>query len=162
MIMKKKFLSLFFCFIMLVSFCATAFATNDTSVNNTQNIQYFEDGSSLEVILREDNILTRGTVFYKSGGKTLIFRDNNGDKMWEVNFNVTFKVNQGVSATCTEAYFTAPTIYDSTWKYITSSTSKNGNKASGNITMKKYFMGLPIRTETPTVTVTCDNYGNLS
>lgn len=28
--------------------------------------------------------------------------------------------------------------------------------------MKKYFMGLPIRTETPTVTVTCDNYGNLS
>lgn len=114
------------------------------------------------MILREDNISTRGTVFYKSGGKTLIFRDNNGDKMWEVNFNVTFKVNQGVSATCTEAYFTAPTIYDSTWKYITNSTSKNGNKASGNITMKKYFMGLPIRTETPTVTVTCDNYGNLS
>ena len=69
MIMKKKFLSLFFCFIMLVSFCATAFATNDTIVNNTQDIQYFEDGSSLEVILREDNILTRGTVFYKSGGK---------------------------------------------------------------------------------------------
>jgi len=161
MSMKKKILSLFLCLIMLVSFCATAFATNDV-VNNAQDIQYFEDGSSLEVVLREDNILTRGTVFYKSGGKTLIFRDNNGNKMWEVSFNVTFKVNQGVSATCTEAYFTAPTIYDSTWRYITNTSSKSGNKASGTITMKKYFMGLPVRTETPTITVTCDNNGNLS
>lgn len=161
--MKRKVLSLMLSLIMLVGLSVTSFASNNTVYDsNIQTVKYFEDGSSLTIILKEDPVLTRSTVFYKSGGRILVFRDNDGNTVWEVDFNVTFKVNQGVSATCTEAYFETPTIYDSNWKYVTNTTSKNGNKASGTITMRKYFMGLPVRTETPTITITCDNYGNLT
>lgn len=154
--MKRRFISLLLSVVILIGFSITAFASE------VQTVEYYEDGSSLTIILEEDPVLTRGTVFNKSGNGLLIFRDNNNNKVWEVRFYATFKVNQGVSATCTEAYFSTPTIYDSSWRYVTDTTSKNGNKASGTITMKKYFMGLPVRTETPSIEILCDNYGNLT
>lgn len=161
--MKKKILSLIMCFVMLFGFCMSSLAVDSMTENmDAQTIEYFEDGSYLVTVYYENPVLTRGTIYNKSCGRILTFYDNNGNKMWDVEFNTTFKVNEGVSATCTAASFSAPRIYDSSWRYITNTTSKNGNKGSGTITMKKYFMGLPVRTETPTITVTCDKNGNLS
>lgn len=160
--MKRKLLSLLLSVVVLIGFSITVFADYGYIDNKTQSVEYYEDGSSLTITLEELPVLTRGTTFDKSGNGLLTFRDNDGNKMWEVRFYVTFRVNQGVSATCTDAYFTAPTIYDSTWRYVTNTVSKNGNSASGTITMKKYFMGLPVRTETPSITITCDNFGNLT
>lgn len=161
--MGKKITSILLSLIILTGLNLTAFASNNGENQEAiQTIEYFEDGSSLEIIFREEPVLTRSNVFNAYGTKTLIFRDNDGNIAWEVDFKATFSVNRGVSATCTAASFESPRIYDSNWRYITNTTSKNGNKASGTITMKKYFLGLPIRTETPTVTITCDNNGTLT
>lgn len=161
--MVKKITSILLSLILLTGLSLTSFASNyDENQEAIQTIEYFEDGSSLEIILRAEPVLTRSNSFNAYGTKTLTFRDNDGNVIWEVNFKATFNVNQGVSATCTAASFETPRIYDSNWKYITNTTSKNGNKASGTITMRKYFMGLPVRTETPTTTITCDIYGKLT
>lgn len=160
--MKNKVVSLLLSLIMIFGLCMNSLATNnDVNSSNTQVID-LEDGSHMVITLYENPVLTRGTVFYKSGGRVITLYDNNYNKYWEVDFDVTFKVDQGVSATCTAASFSAPKIYDSTWRYITNTTSKNGNKGSGTITMKKYFLGLPVRTESPSIAVTCDKYGNLT
>lgn len=161
--MVKKITSILLSLILLTGLSLTSFASNyDENQEAIQTIEYFEDGSSLEIILRAEPVLTRSNSFNAYGTKTLTFRDNDGNVIWEVNFKATFNVNQGVSAICTAASFETPRIYDSNWKYITNTTSKNGNKASGTITMRKYFMGLPVRTETPTTTITCDIYGKLT
>lgn len=160
--MGKKIISLLISILIVSGLSMTAFASKDIVKDvSTHNTEYFEDGSSLEIVLQEGS-RTFGKTFNAHAKKTLTFRDNDGNKMWQVDLNATFKVNEGVSVSCTAVSFGAPTIYNSTWRYITNTTSKSGNKASGTITMKKYFMGLPVRTETPTVTITCDKYGNLS
>lgn len=161
--MFKKITSILLSLIILTGLSLTAFASNNNENQEAiQTIEYFADGSSLEVILQEEPVLTRSNIFNAYGTKTLIFRDNDGIIMWEVDFKATFRVNEGVSVTCTAASVETPRIYNSNWRYITSTTSKSGNKASGTVTMKKYFMGLPVRTETPTITITCDNYGKLT
>ena len=164
--MRKRLFSFALCFAVLLGLSINSFALASTPelVNSIQtpSITYFDDGSSLEIVLKQENITTRSSSYYVNGGKYLIFRDNDQNKVWEVDFDVTFKVTEGVSATCTAASFSAPIIYDDSWRYITNSVSKNGSSASGTITMKKYFLGLPIRTEKPTITVTCDKYGNLT
>ena len=150
---------------MLLGISMNAVAISGNANENataTQTIIYLEDGNYIVITPYENSILTRSTVYYKSGGRIITFYDNDGNKMWQVDFDVTFKVTEGVSATCTAASFSAPIIYDDSWRYITNSVSKNGSSASGTITMKKYFLGLPIRTEKPTITVTCDKYGNLT
>lgn len=161
--MIKKTLCLVFSLITMLGLCLSSIAIDSSAnITDTQTAEYFSDGSYIITSLYEDSVTTRAKIYNKSGGKILTFYNNDGEKMWDVELRATFKVNEGVSVSCTAVSFTAPRIYNSTWRYITNTTSKSGNKASGTITMKKYFMGLPVRTETPTVTITCDKYGKLS
>ena len=80
---------------------------------------------------------------------------------WKFIVFGTFEVNSGVSAKCTKATCNTE-IYDSNWKVISQSAWPSGNQAIGTATLKRYLLGIPVRTEEVTVTLTCDKNGTLS
>lgn len=157
--MKKKILALsaIFIFIVSLSFSLTA----NAAVSMDTNIIYFEDGSYVIDVIESNPILVRGSVYTRSGNKTRTFYDSDDVIKWKFIVNGTFEVNSGVSSKCTKATPNTE-IYNSNWKVISQSAWPSGNQAIGTATLKRYMLGIPVRTEEPTITLTCDKYGNLS
>lgn len=124
-------------------------------------ITYFEDGSYVVDLIEASPILVRGSVYTRTGSKTRTFYDSDNVVKWKFIVYGTFEVNSGVSAKCTKATCNTE-IYDSNWKVISQSAWPSGNQAIGTATLKRYLLGIPVRTEEVTVTLTCDKNGTLS
>ena len=121
----------------------------------------FEDGSYVVDLIEASPILVRGSVYTRTGSKTRTFYDSDNVVKWKFIVYGTFEVNSGVSAKCTKATCNTE-IYDSNWKVISQSAWPSGNQAIGTATLKRYLLGIPVRTEEVTVTLTCDKNGTLS
>lgn len=140
---------------MIVVMCpATAFA-NEKIVTDSY-VEYFEDGSYIVTELTESTITTFAAKTVSSS-KSSHFYESDNSKAWTVTLNATFSYT-GSSATCTKAT-TSSTIYNSAWKVTSAVASKSGNKATGTFTVKKYVLGIPVKTVNKTLTITCSNTG---
>lgn len=135
--------------------------TANATVSMDTNITYFEDGSYVVDLIEASPILVRGSVYTRTGSKTRTFYDSDNVVKWKFIVYGTFEVNSGVSAKCTKATCNTE-IYDSNWKVISQSAWPSGNQAIGTATLKRYLLGIPVRTEEVTVTLTCDKNGTLS
>lgn len=133
---------------------ATAFA-NEKIVTDSY-VEYFEDGSYIVTELTESTITTFAAKTVSSS-KSSHFYESDNSKAWTVTLNATFSYT-GSSATCTKAT-TSSTIYNSAWKVTSAVASKSGNKATGTFTVKKYVLGIPVKTVNKTLTITCSNTG---
>lgn len=132
----------------------TAFASE--KVVTDSYIEYFEDGSYIVTELTESTITTFAAKTV-SNSKSSHYYESNNSKAWTVTLNATFSYT-GSSATCTKAT-TSNTIYNDAWKVTSAVASKSGNKGTGAFTVKKYAIGIPIKTMNRTVTITCSNSG---
>lgn len=151
----KKLISLLSVILMIVVMCpATAFA-NEKIVTDSY-VEYFEDGSYIVTELTESTITTFAAKTVSSS-KSSHFYESDNSKAWTVTLNATFSYT-GSSATCTKAT-TSSTIYNSAWKVTSAVASKSGNKATGTFTVKKYVLGIPVKTVNKTLTITCSNTG---
>ena len=157
--MKKRTLALTAIFIFIV--CLSSGLTANATVSMDTNITYFEDGSYVVDLIEASPILVRGSVYTRTGSKTRTFYDSDNVVKWKFIVYGTFEVNSGVSAKCTKATCNTE-IYDSNWKVISQSAWPSGNQAIGTATLKRYLLGIPVRTEEVTVTLTCDKNGTLS
>lgn len=157
--MKKRILALTAIFIFIV--CLSSGLTANATVSMDTNITYFEDGSYVVDLIEASPILVRGSVYTRTGSKTRTFYDSDNVVKWKFIVYGTFEVNSGVSAKCTKATCNTE-IYDSNWKVISQSAWPSGNQAIGTATLKRYLLGIPVRTEEVTVTLTCDKNGTLS
>ena len=157
--MKKRILALTAIFIFIV--CLSSGLTANATVSMDTNITYFEDGSYVVDLIEASPILVRGSVYTRTGSKTRTFYDSDNVAKWKFIVYGTFEVNSGVSAKCTKATCNTE-IYDSNWKVISQSAWPSGNQAIGTATLKRYLLGIPVRTEEVTVTLTCDKNGTLS
>lgn len=131
-----------------------AFAAEDIVTDSY--IEYFEDGSYIVTEITESSISTFDTKTITKS-KSSYYYDNKDNAQWRVTITGTFNYT-GSSATCTKAT-TAYTIYDNAWKVTSAVPSKSGNKATGTFTVKKYVLGVPLKTVNRTVTITCSNTG---
>lgn len=131
-----------------------AFAAED--IITDRSIEYFDDGSYMVTEITENAISTfaSGTV---TKTKHSHYYDNNDNLQWTVSITGTFNYT-GSSATCTKAT-ASYTIHDNAWKVTSAVASKSGNKAIGTFTVKKYVLGVPVKTINRTVTITCSNNG---
>ncbi|MBQ8893712.1 MAG: hypothetical protein IJ043_04810 [Clostridia bacterium] len=120
---------------------------------------YFEDGSYLEIGAVTEGPATRATNT-KSGQKSIVYRSESGREIWQATLSATFTYT-GSSATCTVASITT-SITDSNWKITEKTATKSGNKAIGDITAKRYFLGIATKTVEQSVTITCSAAGVLS
>ncbi|MBO5290709.1 MAG: hypothetical protein J6K64_06385 [Clostridia bacterium] len=155
----KRFIAITLSLIIILSAISFNASASYGEINDeiTETI-YFEDGSYI-VITLEETTYSRATNT-KSGSKTYTYTNSDNEKQWSVTLNGTFTYT-GSTATCTNATI-SKVIYDDAWKFTSATTSKSGNKATGNITAKKYFLGIAIKTVNDSITLTCSATGTLS
>lgn len=127
------------------------------------NKETFENGDTLTTVVTEEcgGISLFATTYSKTGSKTSTYTNSSGTVLWTYKLTGTFNVNSGVSATCTAASDSV-SINNSSWEKISSSTSKSGNTATGNVSMRLYVLGLPQQSISRTITLKCSNTGTLS
>ena len=136
----------------------TIFASAETT---SDEIIYFEDGSYIVVTIEEEEIpLTRSTIEV-GHTKSHTYYNASNVRQWKFSVTGKFTVNVGVSATATSAV-TSLTYYADDWQYSNRTAYTSGNKAIGEITMKRYSNGSVVQTVNDKVTITCDVNGNCS
>lgn len=145
-------LTLLFC--LTVPFGAMA---QDTKTTDSE-VQYFEDGSY--AITTYEEMITPFSSGSKAEGKTVTRYTSDDERIWSVSLWATFTYT-GSSATCTKAS-TTYVIYDSAWKITKNTASKSGRTATADFVVKKYWLGIITYTVPVTITLTCDNNGNIS
>ncbi|MDE5974852.1 MAG: hypothetical protein K2G73_09335 [Eubacterium sp.] len=151
----KKIISLLSVILMIAVLCPNTALANDEIVTDSY-IEYFDDGSYIVTRITESTITTFAAKTV-SKSKSADYYESDNTKAWTVTLNATFSYT-GSSATCTNAT-TSSKIYNDKWKVTSAVPSKSGNKATGTFTVKKYALGLPIKTVNKTLTITCSNTG---
>ena len=165
----KKFLTLLMTTAMLtVGFASTSLSACAAAGNIAHEkiisvtTEYFEDGSSVTIIVSEESTaLTRASTYSKSGSKHYVFSDQNNIEFWRFTVHGTFTVNPGISVTCTEDSYSIE-ISDDTWHNESASTYHSGNQAIGDAAFVKKLLFIPIDTINCNVILSCDSNGNLS
>lgn len=97
----------------------------------------------------------------KSVSKTVVFQNADGDVLWQVRLDATFRYN-GTTSVCTAANASTQT-FSSSWKTRVSSCSKSQNRAYASAYGNRYSSkGKLIETVTQNVTLTCSKTGAIS
>jgi hypothetical protein len=120
---------------------------------------YYEDGSTLTISTAES--LLRGNASYgtKHGTRTYTKTNSNNITVWSATLDAYFEYT-GTSALCTSA--SCPiSIYDSSYSVSSKTVTRNGNQASCTFTIVQKILGITVGSETHTITLSCDPFGNL-
>jgi hypothetical protein len=97
----------------------------------------------------------------KSASKTVVFQNANGDVLWQVRLDATFRYN-GSTSVCTAANASTQT-FSSSWKTRVSSCSKSQNRAYASAYGNRYSVkGKLLETVTQNVTLSCSKTGAIS
>ena len=133
----------------------------EPSENSISEIVYFDDGSYIETTLtiEESNISTLASNTI-SGSRKMIYKNSDGEAQWTAILKGTFTYT-GSSATCTASSITY-SISNDNWRITSATASKSGNKATGNIIAKYYFLFVPTKTVEAPIAITCSATGVLS
>lgn len=129
------------------------------AANTQSTISRYEDGSySVATVKRIDTAArASGTV---TGATEVEHYSASGTLEWTASLTATFSYT-GSSARCTAVDNLSVRIFESGWSMASKSSSKSGNTATGNITMRYSTLtgtgNFPI-----TLTLSCDKNGNLS
>lgn len=177
----KKVLSLLLCAVLLLiplAPCVAAEAENE--IDPGTGIEYFEDGSFLVFDILEEEAATSMSFLQKllnlfkkifafllpepeqtvSKTKYAEYHAANGKCLWSISLATDFSYN-GKTSACTNARISYK-IYDSDWKLVSSSCSKNGATATGEFAFRQYKLGVPLKLIEKTLTLTCDADGRVS
>ncbi len=155
--MKKHFrFILSLTLLMCIVFVQTVFATPEAS----STITYYPDGSYVITTLTIEQSSARSTT--KKASQTANAYSSSGSKLYSFTVTATFEINSGSSVKCTSASY-SKSIYDSTWSFVSASTSRNNSSTSkASATSKGYFKDSTGKSNTLSPTVSCDKNGNIS
>lgn len=148
----KKLVSLFLCILIIFSFHVNALASENNS------IYYLDDGSYIVTTITETSVSRSSNT--KTGSKKMEHYSTNDELLWDATIIGTFTYN-GTSATCSFSNIDY-NIFNSNWKITSATATKNSNKAIGNITAKRYLLGVSIESIDRAITLTCSATGVLS
>ena len=153
----KKLISVFLIILMLLSFPMISYADNSEIAEYTNGyVEYYDDGS-YSITTIEISPISTFSASTAIQTKTTSHYSSKNEKEWDITVKGTFTFT-GSSATCTNSTVSY-NIYDKNWKVTSSKASKSGRTATGEFTLKKYFLGVPIKTDNETLTITCSNTG---
>lgn len=157
----KQTLTFFISLTMIFTFCLNVLAVDEATPSIETSIEYFEDGSYIiTTITEEKTSYATFTTKTKSGSKKITYKNTDGEVMWTATLTANFTYT-GSSSSCTSSSIVY-NVSDSTWKITSATTSNSGNKATGNVIAKHYFVGIPIKTIEATTTLACSANGTLS
>ena len=92
--------------------------------------------------------------------KYLKYYDKNGVLLWTVTLYAQFSYSRS-SVKCESAKLSS-SILDSDWKMTEAKVSKNKNTAIGAFTISQSKLGIPLKSISRTLTLTCDKNGNIT
>lgn len=148
----KRALSFVLVLLALISLLpATAYA------DGPKEIILLDNGDYIVVTTEISPTRASGT---RSGSTVYTYIDRNGAAQWKATLTATFTYN-GTTSSCTGASCSV-TVYESSWYEITNSASKSGSTATANITMGCKVLGITVSKTSCTITLSCDENGNLS
>jgi len=175
----KRLLASLLCIVLLMAPLLPAAQGAVASFDLTET-ETFEDGSKLVTSVRIEESLESDSYsllallraflqrllrfFGKSDTvsqtKYLRYYDSKGVLLWTAYLNASFTYN-GKKATCTKAAVTCD-ISDSDWSLTEGYAEKSGNTAAGTVTFRQHKLGIPLKTITRTLTLTCDKDGRVT
>ena len=155
--MKKSIASLIMILILLLSLNINSYAISAT--DSKEKVIMLENGEYIVETVTEE-VASERTTNTKNGQKTIKVYDSDNKLLWSATLKGTFTYT-GSRATCTASSITY-TVYNDNWKITSATASKSGNTATGNITGKRYALGIPIKTVERAITLTCSSSGVLS
>lgn len=157
----KKILSVIVSLVLIICFCVTGVAVDTDRASSQTYVEYFEDCSYLTITIEEEkSLISTFAANTKKGSKTITYTDSNDEAQWTATVKGTFAYT-GTTAMCTASSITY-TVSNDNWKITSATASKTMNKAVGNVTAKKYTLGVPVKTVEETVTLICSASGVLS
>ena len=150
--------------VLLLAFVLLIFSFSPQSIFASSNakteITYNPDGSYVITTLNISYTAAYSTS--KTASKTAVAYSPNGSKICTFTVTGTFEINSGSSVSCTSASY-SKSIYDSTWNFISASTSRNNSSSSqASASAKGYLKNATGGSQTLTPTVYCDKNGNIS
>ncbi len=158
----KRFLTFVLVFAMMVCAVPAVSAQESAPTVINETVDYFEDGSYAVTVVTEEPAAGLARAGYtKTGSKTYTHYNSDNSVNWSFTVTGTFVVNEGVVSACTTARY-SHSISNSSWSVEGANAAKTGNQAIGSATFIKKVLGVTIKTENITVTVTCDKYGVIS
>lgn len=132
--------------------------------NDGYTIIQYDDGSILTILpieVQENEVSTYASANTKTASRRAYFEDASGNLEWEYTLTATFSYVNGVSSSCTNAYYTH-NIYGSSWSFSDGSATASGNTAIGKGKFVEKFLLITIKTYNVDISITCDTYGNLT
>ncbi|MBR4744699.1 MAG: hypothetical protein IK082_11020 [Oscillospiraceae bacterium] len=121
-------------------------------------VEYFADGSyGVTTLAQAGGAGTKGKVTHT---KSYTYYDADDTALWTLYLTAAFTYD-GTTATCTAASV-MHLIYDNAWQVTSETAHKSGNTATGDFTVKRYFLGIPTKTINVTLTMTCSPSGVVS
>lgn len=118
----------------------------------------YDDGSTLTIEVTD--CMMRGAVIPKTGQKTYTYRNSEGTAQWKAVLTGNFTCT-GSSATCTASSCDV-TIFNTNWRVVSKTTTRDGNVARANLTMELRYLGVTTNSKSISMKLTCDGQGNLS
>lgn len=134
-----------------------AAAAEIVPVDKEAEILALADGGYIAITREEYIALAANT---KSGSATYTRNSNSGSTLWIATLTGTFTYN-GVTSTCTDADLVI-SISDNSYYTVSQSVNKSGNTATASFTIGYKVLGVTYKTESYTITLSCDKNGNLS
>lgn len=119
--------------------------------------EYIDDGSYYEIII-ESSENQRSSI--KNASKTAIYKNANGESLWYAKVTANFYYD-GTTSSCTSASASGGS-YVSTWKILSTSSSRTGNVGSATVKAGAYLNGAYVGSITEKVLIACDKNGNIS
>ncbi len=158
----KKIFTLMLAVLLCVAVFPVGYAAQSKSPEKQYetiiSVETFTDGSyGVTTLSQVGNIGTKGKVTHT---KSYTYYDSDNTMLWQVYLIAAFTYN-GTSATCTVASV-GHEIYNSAWQVTSETASKSGNTATGSFTVKRYLLGIPIKTINKTLTMSCSPSGVVS
>lgn len=166
--MKKVLLSAFLTIAMLcaIAFPAYAAEPNYEAIQNDDGstVIYYDDGSQVTIspiYVTEVENTARATSQTVNGARDVKFTDSDGNVEWKYTLSATFSYVYGSSVSCTSATY-SNNIYDNAWSFSNGSATKSGNTAYGKGHYTKKLLFVTIKNIDIDISISCDEYGNLS
>ena len=152
--MKKLLAVVLVLCVAMGGFAALAQGPEYEMISRTR--EYLADGTPVTVTLYASTVRTRGGSYQIIGNKDYTYGSD-----WTFTVYGTFQVNQGSSVSCTASSY-GTSIGNASWRCTGGSATRSGATATARGTMTRYAVGVAVQTVHPSVSVSCDKYGNLS
>ena len=142
---------------------STEHVSAETYETNSTTTTYFDDGSYVVTTIKQSSVAdsarsAKSSTYTVYGDKVVDLYDSKDNLQWTYTLRGTFRVNEGVSVTCTDSTYSS-VIYVNAWSLTSHENRCSSNIAYGTAVYKKKVLFITTNTHDVDVSIGCNEYG---